>query len=332
MVSFGLFSLDPKNEQLWHGTRVVALKPKTFAVLRYLVQRAGQLVTKDDLLAALWPETYVSEATLTVCIGELRKALGDRAKAPQYIETVHRRGYRFIAPLQEASPASLGQSLVGQRSGAGGHVVPSLLPIPAAPVGRETELAQLRHWWQRARQGQRRLVFVTGEPGIGKTTVVQAFVAHLETTEDLWHGHGQCIDHYGVGEAYLPVLEALGRLCRGPEGGRFIDLLVQHAPSWVVHLPTVRSAEAAATLQRTVSGPTPEGMLRELAEAVDALTAVRPLLLTFEDLHWSDTSTLVLLSALAQRPEPARRWCWRPTGRWRSSCVTILSKPSSRTC
>lgn len=301
MVSFGPFALDMENEQLWHDTRLIALKPKTFAVLRYLVQRAGQLVTKDDLLATLWPATYVSEAALTVCIGELRKALGERAKAPQYIATVHRRGYRFIAPLQ--TPAAVQEP---PRAGAGGHGVSPTRPGPGAPVGREAELAHLQHCWQRAQQGERQMVFLTGEPGIGKTTVVQAFVAHLETTEDLWHGHGQCIDHYGVGEAYLPVLEALGRLCRGADGDRVSALLEHYAPTWLGHLPTVFRAEAVATLTRHVSGTTPERMLRELAEAVEALTTVRPLLLTFEDLHWSDTSTLVLLSALARRPDPAR--------------------------
>src|SRR5262252_9076684 len=96
---FGPFRLDTTNECLWHGTDAIALKPKTFAVLQYLVTHAGQLVTKAALLDAVWPETAVSDGILKVCIAELRKALGDRVQTPQFIATVHRRGYRFVAPV-----------------------------------------------------------------------------------------------------------------------------------------------------------------------------------------------------------------------------------------
>jgi MoxR-like ATPase len=83
------------------------------------------------------------------------------------------------------------------------------------PVGREQELARLHVWLTQARSGVRQIVFVTGEAGLGKTTLVEAFLAELGTYGSLWIGHGQCVEHYGVEEAYLPVLEALGRLCRG---------------------------------------------------------------------------------------------------------------------
>ena len=86
---------------------------------------------------------------------------------------------------------------------------------PALIVGREVELEQLQRWWIQALEGDRQVVFITGEAGIGKTTVVDTFVAQLPATATLWVGRGQCIEQYGVGEAYLPLLEALGRLCRG---------------------------------------------------------------------------------------------------------------------
>src|SRR5262245_8210104 len=96
--AFAGFRLDPDDACLWHGTELIRLQPKTFDVLRYLVAHAGRLVTKDALLDACWHETIVGDAALTVCIAELRKALGDSAAAPRLIATVHRRGYRFIAP------------------------------------------------------------------------------------------------------------------------------------------------------------------------------------------------------------------------------------------
>ncbi|MBM3222584.1 MAG: ATP-binding protein [Candidatus Tectomicrobia bacterium] len=188
---------------------------------------------------------------------------------------MHRRGYRFIAPLP--SPAS--HSAVLQeppRAGAGWPGAPAMLPVSGVPVGREATLAHLQHCWQRAQQGERQMVFLTGEPGIGKTTVVQAFVAHLGTTTDLWHGHGQCLDHYGAGEAYLQVLEALGRLCRGVDGDRFRALLEPYAPTWLVHLPTVPRAEAAATLTPQVSGATPPTHLHNIFSIYHSRTSDLP--------------------------------------------------------
>ena len=96
---FPPFQLDLSAEQLRRHTQTIALRPKTFAVLRYLVEHSGALVTKDALLDAVWSETVVSEAVLKTCVRELRQALGDNERAPQFIETVHGRGYRFIAQV-----------------------------------------------------------------------------------------------------------------------------------------------------------------------------------------------------------------------------------------
>jgi len=98
--SFGSFRLDLKDERLWRGQEVIRLRHKALAVLRCLVGQPGQLVTKDTLFAEVWPETVVSESVLVVAIRELRRVLNDHARTPKYIETVHRRGYRFIAPVK----------------------------------------------------------------------------------------------------------------------------------------------------------------------------------------------------------------------------------------
>jgi DNA-binding winged helix-turn-helix (wHTH) protein len=96
---FDLFRLDPDDARLWRGNQSIPLTLKAVGVLHYLVSHAGQLVTKEALLDALWPNTAVSDAALRVVISELRKALGDTAQAPQFIVTVHRLGYRFLAPV-----------------------------------------------------------------------------------------------------------------------------------------------------------------------------------------------------------------------------------------
>src|SRR6187200_3250939 len=99
ILSFGPYQLDPKQEQFWHATQPVRLTPKAFQVLCYVVERPGQLVTKEELFRVVWADTVVSDAALTTCVQELRKALQDNARAPQYIETVHRRGFRFIGAV-----------------------------------------------------------------------------------------------------------------------------------------------------------------------------------------------------------------------------------------
>src|SRR5215510_4413817 len=91
--------IEVENEWVWCGTRRLELMPRAFAVLRHLVERQGRLVTKEELLSAVWRDTIVSDAALSSCIRDLRKALGDSSAAPRYIQTVHRRGFRFIGPV-----------------------------------------------------------------------------------------------------------------------------------------------------------------------------------------------------------------------------------------
>ena len=298
---FGAFRLDLPDERLWHGQEVVHLHPKTFAVLCCLVARAGQLVTKDTLLEVVWPETVVSEAVLQVAIRELRRVLGDQARTPQFIETVHGRGYRFIAPVSALVTPGEPERLEAPRC------VPSpLFSRPQHFVGREAEIAQLTQGWTMAHQGTRQVVIIAGEAGIGKTALVDTFVAQVAADEHFWVGHGQCIEPYGVGEPYLPLLEALGRLCRDAAGAVLIPLLRQHAPSWLVQMPALLPPAEWEALQRMVGSAAQARMLRELTEALDALTTERPLLLVLEDLHWSDRSTLEWLAYVARRPGPAR--------------------------
>ncbi len=116
VVSFGLYRLDLSTGQLWRGKQEVKVTPKAFTALRYFLDHPGQLVTKDDLFAAVWPQTIVTEATLASCIQELRFALRDDARAPRYIETVHRRGFRFIATLIPTPPVVSRQLSVASQT------------------------------------------------------------------------------------------------------------------------------------------------------------------------------------------------------------------------
>lgn len=170
---FEPFQLDPEQACLWHGAQRVPLRPKTFDLLLYLVTHAGELVSKDALLEAVWPETSVAEGVLTTSIGELRKVLRETAKHPQFIATVHRRGYRFLAPVTAVDHGETAASTPA-------HAPLSVVPSCPVFVDREAELAQLQQWWTAACHGQRQIGLVAGEAGIGKTTLVDAFLAQLD--------------------------------------------------------------------------------------------------------------------------------------------------------
>src|SRR5262245_59466660 len=149
---FGPFRLDPQKKQLRRGDIVLGLRPMAVSVLQVLLEHAGEVLTKEQLLKSVWAGTYVNPTALKVCISEIREALGDERTAPHYIETVGREGYRFIGPQeQENKPLTL----AGEVSGI------------EYIVGRQQEAEQLEKWFGKARQGARQIVFVTGEAGIG---------------------------------------------------------------------------------------------------------------------------------------------------------------------
>ena len=313
--TFGCFRLDPANERLWRGEQPVALRPKPFAVLKHLVEHRGELVSKQQLLDSVWPSTFVTDAVLKDSIRQVREALGDDAAAPRYVETAHRRGYRFIAQLSEPGRAPAAAA-AATRTGTP--------PQSVAVLGRDTEPAKMRAWLERALGGERQIVFVTGEPGIGKTTVVNALLDYASAVPGLLVCRGQCLEQYGAGEAYLPVLEGLSRLGRTPDGPRIVELLRRHAPAWLFELASLLPANEREALQRQGSPATRERMLREMAEAMDAITTESPLIVVVEDLHWSDYSTLDLISYLARRRDPARLMV---IGTYRPVDVTLGEHP-----
>jgi len=319
-IVFRPFHLDVANEQLWREAQQIALRPKPLAILRYLVEHPGRLVTKEELLKAIWPDIYVSEGVLKGYVRDLRRVLEDEPRRPRFIETVVRRGYRFIAPITTAQPI---QNAKFKMQNSPSSQASSLKSLAPSFVGREAELGQLQEWLETALRGERQVVFVTGEVGIGKTTVVETFLLRA-ATGDVMVARGQCIEHYGVGEAYLPILEAIRRICRNSGGERYVEVLRQHAPSWLVQMPALVSDAEFSVLSHKAQGATRERMLREMAEAVDVLTTETPLVLVLEDLQWSDYSTLDLLAILAKRQESVRLLV---IGTYRPTDVAVSKHP-----
>ncbi len=290
-VRFDRFELDEANARLLRDGTAVALPPTPFKVLCALVREPGSLLTTNALLDAVWGHQFVTDSVLRTAISELRTALDDDARKPRFIETVSRRGYRFIV-APSAIPAAPG-------------VQPNVSGLAAvyAPhfIGRAEPLSRLRRAWDIACSGKRAIVWIAGEPGIGKTTLIERFIASLG---DVACARGQCVEHYGTGEPYLPVLEALSELSRNDS--TLVPLLRAVAPTWLLQLPWLSTPDEREELRRELAGVSPDRMLREMGEVLDRSGERRPLLLVTEDLHWSDRATIQLVDYVARRRGNAR--------------------------
>ena len=243
---FPPFRLDTVNQCLWRreecgGEERILLKPKAFAILRYLVDHAGRLVTQDELLDAVWPDTHVQPEVLKRHMLDIRHELGDDAKNPRFIETLPRRGYQFIAPVRRQRQLRLNRP-------------PRQFPVQTSLVGRDQALGELRAYLARALGGHRQIVFVTGEPGIGKTSLVDEFQRQAGAGGGMRIARGQCVEGYGGSEPYYPVLEALGNLGRGPGGDSVVQILAAQAPTCLVQFPSLVKREQREILQREIQG------------------------------------------------------------------------------
>ncbi len=285
MIAFPPFRLDPDEGRLWKGKTLLALRKKPFAILSYLAARPGKLVTHDELLAEIWRGAVVSDSAMRSHLHELRQVLGEGV-----IETVIGRGYRFVAELQSANTAAS---------------APEPVEVDPLVVGRDAELGQLHAALERARSGRRQLCFITGEPGIGKSTLVRSFLAGLDPRA-LIIARGACFEQHGTPEPYLAIIEALSELARSERGAQTLAALIRHTPTFLSQLPQLLSDEQLAEVSRRAAGGNEARQLRELSEALEALCSQDPLVLVLEDLQWSDVATIDLLSLLGQRQQRAK--------------------------
>ena len=297
MKEFSPFRYDFQNKCLWRSSKLgaderVELTPKAFDVLGYLINHPGRLISQDEFLDVLWPKVSVQPEVLKSHILAVRAALGDNPKKPRFIETIRQRGYRFIASVTEGRPVD---DAIPARS------------TPVRLVGRERLMSRLKGYFSNAVAGQTTVVFVSGEAGIGKTAFVDEFLAeavsgNLGTSV----ARGQCVEAFGEIEPWYPVLEAISRLCRGPTSGETVQLLGTVAPTWLVQFPTLTTRQHREMLHQEIIGTTRGRMLREISEFLELIAAQTPTVLLFEDIHWSDLSTLDLISTIARRRSHAK--------------------------
>jgi DNA-binding winged helix-turn-helix (wHTH) protein/tetratricopeptide (TPR) repeat protein len=290
---FGIFELDPASRTLRAEGVELRLNGKPFELLLLLVRHAGHTVTREQAIAALWPDTRVHANSLAVASSSLRRVLHEAYPASDLIETVPRRGYRLkqsVVEIQAPDSATEGFATEGA-------------PEPREIVGRSAELARLKALFTNASQGRGGLVFVSGEPGIGKTALLERSRWECEhAAPALLFGSGKCVEQKGATEAFAPVIQAVGELLCGSSRLSVAEALVSRSPHWCLHhVGDFSTYPAVKELQRegsTIEAPT---LMRGLCDALCELAAHRPLLLVLEDLQWADAATLDLLRVLSSR-------------------------------
>ena len=289
---FDRYRLSADGSLLLRDGTVVALAPKVLQILLLLVQHAGEVVRKEHLLHTVWPDSFVEETGLTRNISLLRRALGDDGQ--HFVITVARIGYRFAVPVARVD-----------RMAAPRRDLPRRAPVDALRgergqpvVGRDAELNRLRQQFEHTCAGHGSILGIVGEPGIGKTTLVETFLHGLGDRCDV--GRGRCSERLAGAEPHLPVLEALDQITAADPA--LADVLRVAAPTWFLHVaapllgpsPTVGAPEVTGT-------GSPERLMRELTTFLEEASRRRPIVIVIEDLHWADLATIDLLAHLAPR-------------------------------
>jgi DNA-binding winged helix-turn-helix (wHTH) protein len=289
--AFDRFELAADASLLLREGDAIPLAPKVLQTLLALVRRAGHVVTKDDLLREVWPDCIVEETGLTRNVSLLRQALGDVGQT--LIVTVPRVGYRLTA-------------VVGRVSGGG---TPATTDEDTAFVGRREELRRLTAALDRARHGRGAMLALAGEPGIGKTTLVDHFLASIRGR--CLVGTGRCSEMFGSAEPHLPVLDALEDLL-SHEGATAV--LRRRAPTWAWYM-AVSEGEPSSTRSEQAPGrgaapfeqaSTPDRLMRELTHFLAELAQQAPLVLFLDDVHWADAATIDVVAHLAARVKSLR--------------------------
>ncbi len=290
IFAFGDFELDLRLFELRHAREPVAVQPKVLDVLAYLVRNRDRVVSKQDLLANVWPREVVSETALTHAVMEARRAVRDDGAKQRLIVTVRRRGYRFIGQVEEreqAEPAPAPDA-----------------PAPDAPdgtpfVGRERAMALLRTNLEQALSGRGRLVLLVGEPGIGKTRTAEELgsLARAAGAEVLV---GRCFEGEGA-PPYWPWVQIVRAFVERRDRAALERLLGARAAPIAQVIPEIAEKLGGVATPPELEPETARFRLFDsVAGFVRAAAAQRPLVIVLDDLHRADRPSLLLLQFLVR--------------------------------
>jgi len=298
--AFGQFRLDTAIQLLCNEESCVKLAPKVYRLLLYFLLHPGRLISHDELFDTVWDGRIVDDSALRLAVNLLRNILQDDCKAPNYVSTISKRGYRFLAEvtIKEHHPiAVMNETRLLQYR-------PQAQTSPARHEQTQ-ELAALQEAFQQASNGERRLVFVHGEQGMGKTALLDTFLDKVKVSKPAVL-RARCVQMSGVTEPFLPLLEALERRCREPKGRLLIGCLNHLAPTLLYQMLNVLDSDECAMLLPKVAHCNTGRMLREGADFFETFSNNLPFILILDNAHWCDEFTLDLLNFMMFRCSAAK--------------------------
>src|SRR5215475_3897028 len=289
IYEFDDFRVDTGQFLLSRAGSTRPISPTVFRILLILLERAGESVSKEELMKYVWPDSFVEEGNLNRNVSTLRKVLQEKPSDHRYIETIPKTGYRFIAPVRVIDyqpPANVPHTASTRTSN--------------RVVGREPERDTLRRAYDQARQGHGGIVCISGDVGLGKTTLIDAFLDDLIRDGQTFHlSRGRCSESFAESEPFMPWIESLRTLASEPAIG---TVMAKAAPSWYREISHTGSA-------------VPRKMKRELLDFCRQISPVHPLIIVIDDLHWADLGSIDLLASLVTQLETLRVLvivCYRP--------------------
>jgi DNA-binding winged helix-turn-helix (wHTH) protein/tetratricopeptide (TPR) repeat protein len=298
--AFGEFEVDDRLYELRRRGERVRIEPKAFDLLRYLIANRHRVVTRGELLEKLWPAEHVSASALKYCVKVVRKAVGDDGAAQRVIQTVQRRGYRFIAEMREAAVAGEPHSLIIDERPSEQRATVDLprRETVRGLIGRAEEMSRLRAALASSLSSQGRLVLLSGESGIGKTRTAEEIAR-----EAGHHGalalFGRCYEGQGA-PAFWPWVQIIRSYAEQCEATKLLLEMGTGAADVGQVVGAVR--EKLGLARDTSSASSEESRFRFFDSVTRFLrnaSHARALLLVLDDLHWADQPSLRLLEFLA---------------------------------
>jgi DNA-binding winged helix-turn-helix (wHTH) protein/tetratricopeptide (TPR) repeat protein len=313
---FPPFSLNPGVGLLFRDGAAVSLEPRAVKVLAYLVRSRARVVPKEELLDKVWSDVFTTDAVLKQAVSQIRRALGDAADAPRFVQTFHARGYQFIAPVrveaevtEEPAATSAGVARPAGENEVDAVTTPSRAngrreesgPNYDLLVGREKELSLLRAEYGRVLAGGGQAVVVKGEPGIGKTQLTRHF-GRWAREQGAAFIYARFFDYEASRlapyETFIDLLSAALAPGRRAEAGGVrahsgVELREAVKARCGVELPDELFGveEANAQLARAASGDHFR-IVAPMGRAFLRLSRERPLVLVLDDLQWADEVSL----------------------------------------
>lgn len=289
-IAFGEFVFQAEGNLLLRRGEVIPLEPVAARVLSFLLENGGRLVSKDELLETIWRDVFTTEDVLKRAVSQIRRALGDDAAHPRFIETHHRRGYRFI--LEESLKTTNGQEKADNK------------PASAEPnfdcfVGRDEAMNFLQTEFRRVIRGANgQPILLSGEPGIGKTQTAARFAAWAQTSENALPLRVRFFDYEA---SYIPPINLFFDLLR--EGCAVVfektddknDLRGLIKRKLGVSLPDELFTNAEGGWRASADA---SRMIASLAECFVRLSRFRPLILLLDDVQWADETSRQIIGYL----------------------------------